>query len=88
MLIHLLDKNEIEPSVTGDLLMIDSENAGRREVTITRSLLNRYKERISRFFFEIESYSTTFGCGYLRITTDIPFEDLILRYLRRKGFLG
>lgn len=87
MLLHLLDEEEVEPSVTGDLLMIDSETGEQREVTVTQTLLRRYRQRFAEFCADIEGFCSRYGCGYMRITNKTPFEELILKYLRRRGLL-
>ena len=85
MVLHVLDQDEVSPSVVGDLLLIDSETNDRREVTITQTLLRRYNDRLTAFCGGIESYCARYGCNYVRVTNQTPFEDLVLNYLRRRG---
>lgn len=87
MLLHVLDQEEVEPSTVGDLLLVDSETDERREVTITQTLLRRYKQRLAEFCGGIEGFCTRYGCNYARVTNQSPFEDLILGYLRQRGAL-
>lgn len=84
-LVHLLDSHEVDPPVVGDLLLVDSETNERREVTVTQSLLRRYRQRLDEFCGGLESYCLRYGCNYVRVTNQTPFEDLILGYLRRRG---
>ncbi|MCX6344331.1 MAG: DUF58 domain-containing protein [Armatimonadetes bacterium] len=86
-LLHVLDQEEVEPSTVGDLLLIDSETAERREITITQTLLKKYKARVAEFCGGIESFATRCGCNYVRVTNQSSFEDLILSYLRQRGML-
>ena len=86
-LLHVLDQEEVEPSTVGDLLLVDSETDERREVTITQTLLRRYKQRLAEFCGGIEGFCTRYGCNYVRVTNQSPFEELILGYLRRRGAL-
>lgn len=85
MVIHLLDQEEVEPSMIGDVMLIDSENGGRREVTVSPSLLKRYKQRFAQFCSKIEEYCARHGCSYIRVTNETPFEELMLSYLRERG---
>lgn len=85
MVIHLLDQDEVSPSVVGDLMLVDSETDERREITVTQTLLRKYKQRLAGFCEEIEGYCSRHGCTYVRVTNQSPFEDLILNYLRRRG---
>jgi uncharacterized protein (DUF58 family) len=87
MVLHLLDEEEVKPTIVGDLLLVDSEAGGKREVTITPSLLKRYRQRFAEFCKEIEDYCTQYGCSYIRVTNGTPFEEFILNYLRQRGAL-
>ena len=85
--LQVLDQNEVEPPLVGDLMLVDSETDQRREVTITQSLLRRYKQRLAEHCGGIETYCGRYGCNYVRVTNQSPFEDLILSYLRQRGTL-
>ena len=85
--LQVLDQEEVEPPLVGDLMLVDSETNDRREVTITQSLLRRYKQRLAEHCGGIEAYCTRYGCNYVQVTTQTPFEDLILNYLRQRGTL-
>lgn len=85
--LHLLDQDEADPPLVGDLMLVDSETDQRREVTITQSLLRKYKQRLAELCGGIEGYCTRYGCNYVRVTNQTPFEDLILSYLRQRGTL-
>jgi len=87
VLFHLLSREEENPSIVGDLLLIDSETSVRREITITQTLLRKYQQRLAGFCKDIETYSLRYGCSYIHLTSESPFENLILNYLRRRGAL-
>lgn len=83
--LHVLDQAEVDPTLVGDLLLIDSETGERREVTITQTLLRKYHQRLTDFCGGLEDYCARYGCNYMRVTNQTPFEDLILNFLRRRG---
>ena len=85
--LHVLDQDEVEPPLVGDLLLVDSETDERREITITQTLQRKYQARLQEFCGGIESFCARYGCNYVRVTSQSPFEDLILTYLRRRGTL-
>lgn len=85
--LQVLDQDEVEPPLVGDLMLVDSETDQRREVTITQSLLRRYKQRLAEHCGGIEAYCARYGCNYVRVTNQSPFEDLVLSYLRQRGTL-
>lgn len=47
--IHVLSQAEIEPDVAGDLRLVDCEDDDIAEITVSRPLLNRYKQTLAAF---------------------------------------
>ncbi|HEX5177374.1 MAG TPA: hypothetical protein VFV83_10110, partial [Chthoniobacteraceae bacterium] len=80
--IQVLDAAELRPDAAGDLRLVDSESAAAFEVTADESLLRRYHESIDAFLAGLEKFCATRGLGYVRASTVVPFEDLVLRVLR------
>jgi uncharacterized protein (DUF58 family) len=83
VVIQLLAEAEIEPPLDGALQMVDSETAAEIEVTVDRDLRSRYQLQLERQLHELESFCRRRGVEYLRASTAIGFEDVILRYLRQ-----
>jgi uncharacterized protein (DUF58 family) len=80
--IQVLDPAELDPTLSGDLRLIDSESGAPFELTADPAMLRRYRAEIGRFVESIESYCQKRQCGYALASTVIPFEDLVLRVLR------
>lgn len=87
MLIQVLDEQEIEPGFSGSLRLVDGETAEESELDVDRDSVSRYRERLSSFFGKIEEFCLGHGIEYLRTTTRVPFEDVVLTYLRRGVFV-
>jgi uncharacterized protein (DUF58 family) len=86
-LLHTLDEEEINPTLLGDLRIIDSETGEAKEMSVNPALLARYKATLDGFCAEIETFANRYGCDYLRTSTAMPFEDIILKYLRQGGLI-
>jgi len=86
-LIHVLDDEELRPSMVGDLKLIDSETGAEREISISPALLRRYEQAVTDFCEDIEQFSHRYGINYIRTITSENFEDIILTYLRRRGMV-
>jgi len=84
---HVLDEEELRPSLAGDLKLVDSETGSEREITVTQGLLRAYQRRLREFCDALDACCRRFGIHSLRISTSEPFEDLILNYLRRRGMI-
>ena len=87
-LVHLLSDEELVPMVEGDLKLIDSETGAAVEVTADAATAEAYARVRDRLFAEIEQFCLRHQIEYLRAATSIPFEDLILRYLRAGGLIA
>jgi len=85
--IHVLDRSEIDPPLAGDLKLIDCETSEPRDVSISGTLLRQYRQAVEQFCRQIEATCRRYGGDYLRVTTDVPFEEVILRWLRGSGLV-
>jgi uncharacterized protein (DUF58 family) len=86
-LLHVVSEDELDPPLRGDLTLVDVEGGPSREVSVDRAALDGYRARLQRHFSEAEAFCMRHRIDYMRTSTAVPFEDLILRHLRRGGFL-
>ena len=86
--VHVLSPQEIEPDMKGDLKLVDLEDADAAEVSVTGQLLKRYKANLNAYGLALKNYVTKRGGTYLFTSTAVPFETLVLNYLRERGLLG
>jgi uncharacterized protein (DUF58 family) len=87
VLIHILDPEEIHPTLTGDLRLVDAENGQTREVSVSPRVLGQYEAQLTRFCDGLKDMAGRYGMDYARVVTDAPFEDVILKLLRSGGVL-
>jgi len=85
--LHLLDAEELRPALAGDLKLVDSETGAEREITVTQSLLRTYQRSLAEFCGALDDGCRGIGAHLVRVSTAEPFEDLILRYLRKRGMV-
>ena len=79
---------EIEPDLQGDLKLRDMEDDDTAEVSITQPLVKRYKANLNAYCLSLKDYITRRGGTYLFTSTAVPFDTLVLNYLRERGLLG
>jgi uncharacterized protein (DUF58 family) len=84
---HVLSPEEIEPDVAGDLRLVDVEDGGAVDVSISAPLLRTYRQTVERFQAEIRDYCSKRGMCYVFAPTAVPFDRLVLEYLRRRGLI-
>src|SRR5579862_1349470 len=86
--VQCLAPQEIEPDLQGDLKLRDIEDDDLAEVSITQPLLKQYKANLNAYCLSLKDYITRRGGTYLFTSTAVPFDTLVLNYLRERGLLG
>jgi uncharacterized protein (DUF58 family) len=87
VLIHLMSAEELEPSLRGDLRLVDSEDESIAEVTLNDYALNRYRQTVAGFIDAARAYCARRSITYMLARNDTSIEELITRYLVRRGVL-
>jgi uncharacterized protein (DUF58 family) len=85
--IHVLAQEEIDPVLTGDFLLVDSETGEKLDVTASRRLVENYQKTVRGFCSSLQTCCSARGVSYLFASTDLPFEALVLNYLRSAGLV-
>jgi len=85
--VQTLSPEEIDPPLVGDLRLTDVEDEDVAEVTVTRALINRYKQNLQAYCERLKDYCTQRGITYLFTSTQVPFDQIVLSYFRQRGLL-
>jgi len=85
--IHVLSAAEIEPDVKGDLKLVDCEDKDVAEITVSKPLLDRYQRTLAAFLEQAHEFCTRRGIHYLMANTEIPVEEMVSSYLRKRGLV-
>jgi uncharacterized protein (DUF58 family) len=86
--VQILSPQEIQPDLQGDLKLRDMEDNDMAEVSITQPLMKQYKANLNAYCLSLKDYVTRRGGTYLFTSTAVPFDTLVLNYLRERGLLG
>ena len=86
--VHVMDKEEVDPPLRGDLRLVDSETQGYKDITVTDALRARYKQAFEGHARAVETYCRGAEIGYVRALTQIPFDTLVLKILKRGGLVA
>ena len=89
--IQLLAPQEVDPAkgnILGDLRLRDIEDGDIAEVSVSPALLRRYKANLQAYCQHVREQCLKRGVAYMISETDVPFETLVLKYLRQRGLLG
>jgi len=86
-LLQVLAPDEINPPLAGDLRLRDVEDRETAEVTVTQALLDRYRANLQAWCGALKDHCTRRGITYIFVSTQVPFETLVITYLRQRGLL-
>lgn len=85
--IQILSPEEIDPPLAGDLRLMDVEDDDIAEVTISRALINRYKQNLQGYCASLKDHCARRGVNYLFTSTEVPFDQIVLSYFRQRGLV-
>jgi uncharacterized protein (DUF58 family) len=85
--IQILSHEEIDPEIVGDLKLVDIEDEDVAEITVSAPLLKRYKQNLAAFRAALHEFCTRRGITYLFTSNQVPFDRLVLTYLRQRGLV-
>ncbi len=83
--VQVLSPQELEPTLTGDLNLLDIEDRDAAEITVSAPLLKRYKTILGAYCTSLEKFCLQRGMQLITVRSDTPVQTLIVDYLRRKG---
>jgi len=89
--IQLLAPQEIDPAkgnIIGDLRLRDIEDDDLAEVSVGPALVKRYKANLQAYCNHVREQCLRRGIAYMISDTSVPFETLVMQYLRERGLLG
>ena len=87
-MIQIVDPSEVRPPLHGDVRLVDEETGEAREVTVTPRVLERFARAHAEYRAGIERFCAEKQVTFHAVETSTPFDEAILRILRRGGMLG
>jgi uncharacterized protein (DUF58 family) len=85
--IQVLSQEETDPELLGDLKLVDIEDADEAEVTVSGPLIQRYKQNLAAYQSAVQEYCNRRGITFLFTSNQVPFDRLVLTYLRQRGLV-
>jgi len=86
--VRILTPEEVNPTLEGDLRLVDSEDASGVDVSVTPQLLRLYQDARNEYDRRLDQWCRSRQITLVPTTTDVPFEGLVLDVLRARGILG
>lgn len=83
VLVQILSSEEIDPTIRGNLRLVDSESGKAKDIELTQDRINNYKKALEKFKNQIQTFCTKRGQQYIFLSTDIPILLGLENCLRR-----
>ncbi|MCZ7669593.1 MAG: DUF58 domain-containing protein [Chloroflexi bacterium] len=83
-LLHILSPDELDPPISGDLKLVDAETGQDAEITLDATTLDQYRQRVQEWQTETAVSCAKRAIHYIPLTTDTPWEQVVMQTLREK----
>lgn len=87
VLLHVLSPDEVEPSLAGDLRLVDVETGATQEVSLDGPTRELYSRRVNAWRDDIRAECRRRDVHYLPLVTGEAWEKVLLFDLRRLGLI-
>jgi uncharacterized protein (DUF58 family) len=86
--IQVVSPWERNPPLRGELRLIDTETSAQQNLTITDSMLRKYKAAFEAFGADLRRYAMGGAIGYDQSPTDQPFDDFVRQVIQHGRLLA
>jgi len=86
-IIHVASREEVEPGARGRIILRDAETGAAMPLRITDAAAASYRRALRDFGEGWSAFCAAHDIRFLSTTTDAPFEDFVMRYLRHGGLV-
>ncbi len=87
VVVHVLDPEELHPSLGGDLELVDRESGGRVAVSLAPETVEHYERVVEAWLGRVTTRCRQVGAGYVRLLTSDDLEVSLLGAWRTAGVL-
>jgi uncharacterized protein (DUF58 family) len=92
LLIQVMTPEEIDPSYTGRVNLIDSEavdvsDTKNMRINIDRASLMAYQEALREMLEDLRSFTSSRGATFVSVRTDKPIEKMLFKELLKVGII-
>lgn len=79
---------ELDPPIRGEWRLLDAESPDFGDLTVTDTLLRRYRRAFDEFSTNLRRYGMRYSIGYALTRSDTPFEEFLVQVLQRGGLVA
>lgn len=85
ILFQTLCREELDPSMDGELRLIDSETGKPQEVNIDRAMRREYSQRLKAWQTEIRNFCNRRQIRYFGVDTSLAWDQFLMYEMRKAG---
>lgn len=85
--IQVHSEEEARPTWLGDIELREVETGELRKMTISEHKLKQYQRLFQEFLVGLETYCRNYSMSCTHSTTDVPFDQLILKMMRASSLM-
>ncbi|HID56682.1 TPA: DUF58 domain-containing protein [Candidatus Poribacteria bacterium] len=82
-LIQVLASEELNPTFSGELKLVDAESGEAKEITADEESLNEYRSRVKKFHRKVKGFCEERHIRYLLAETGKPVERVLIEEFRK-----
>ncbi len=86
-IVHLLSRQETEPGPRGRIRLRDAETGGAVSLRVTDAAAAAYRKALRDFGERWSAFCGRHDIRFVSSTTDVAFEDFVMKYLRHGGLV-
>jgi hypothetical protein len=86
-LIHILAPEELDPSLAGDLQLVDIETGHEQDISLDGGLRTLYRQRTRAWIEAKQVESRRQGVRYLNLVASLAWDKALLLEMRRAGIV-
>ncbi|AOZ92185.1 DUF58 domain-containing protein [Paenibacillus crassostreae] len=87
VLVHILSQEEMNPALSGDLRLVDSEIETGKDVALTGKVLQAYRAEWDKYHQHLSSYAAERGISYVLIPNDMSLQQAVFGILAESGLI-
>jgi uncharacterized protein (DUF58 family) len=87
LVLHILDRRELEPNLSGPLELEDAETGQRLPLSLDTAAIASYRRNVTAWQERIARICARRGATYAQVLTDWPLERAVVPYLRARRIL-
>lgn len=81
--VHIIHGEELEPQLEGELRLIDIETTQAKEVAMSQSIMEHYKQGVAMFIDHLRTACERRGITYYRMNCSEPLPDGFMKLLEQ-----